>query len=192
MTGKTSKPWEEEPNYHTEIYRGYDILIRRHSGMGHLCGYVRAPLNSKFYCKDHYSFPVCCLSAHGGITYSGFIKSADCPSELDIDEMGWWIGFDCGHYMDYIPYIQTNYPDAYETCYRDFNYVRKECRDLADQMIYLDSWRYIYPIENPDAITWCKSTLQGKFAYLERINIIAMDDDRDAIQYKLAWFNTPT
>jgi hypothetical protein len=131
------------------------------------------------------------LSAHGGVTYSDFIKASDCQCDLPIDEMGWWIGFDCGHYMDYIPFMKASYPDADKSQYRDFNYVLTECKNLADQMAVLDGWPHSFHIAGPDeVICWCEENINNEWAFIEEFSAIGLKDDRDVFLFKLRWFNT--
>ncbi len=46
----------------------------------------------------------------------------------------WWFGFDCCHSGDFSPGLTfTLFPN--DTSYRDLNYVKEQCRNLAKQLI---------------------------------------------------------
>lgn len=127
-------PWQEEADKEMwyDAATGLRCMIRRAYTMGQLNGYVRIPQRHPWY-KRHYTTGriESKLSVHGGITFSGTFR----------DEDGWWIGFDCGHYMDSMPGMQAllrprlNMPfqDTPET-YRTSGYVRLQCKELAKQI----------------------------------------------------------
>lgn len=134
-----------EPNWAVFKHRGLDCLILRHMTMGHLCGYVRLPINSpeykalanrrKLHTPDYFrkggrvrraygpDFP---FSVHGGITFGG-------PHHFYRARRGLWVGFDCLHYMDIAPFAPYSFNN--EGTYRDIAFVERECRALADQIV---------------------------------------------------------
>lgn len=101
--------------------------------MGSLNGYVRVPRTHPWYRKG-YSEALCnhlgCyehtpemkISVHGGLTFSGELPGLN----------GYWFGFDCSHYGDYVPSIAVH--GITDGVYRDESYVRAECEALADQL----------------------------------------------------------
>lgn len=103
--------YANEPNLLEATYRGFDYTILRVNWSGHLCGYVHAPFHLTEDQLDR-------LSVHGGITYN---------------EDG-WLGFDCAHSGDYLPWKRTwSYSVPNET-YRNLSYVEAECKRLIDQL----------------------------------------------------------
>lgn len=83
----------------------------------------------------------CYFNVHGGITYA-----ANRAPDEDWSAR-WWFGFDCSHCDDLCPDLMR--PDflsimAYPRegqVYRDIEYVRQECRSLADQLHTFTTWR---------------------------------------------------
>jgi hypothetical protein len=136
--------WEIEGDSKDFEAFGLKCHIRRHKGMGHLCGYVRVDKDHKLYGKN-YSEALCghtgcilhtvenIIVVHGGITYSG-------KAYWDEKDEGWWFGFDCGHSDDICPYLPTNFEGA---TYKDMEFVTKECKKLAYQ---LKNWEKFFPI----------------------------------------------
>ena len=61
---------------------------------------------------------------HGGLTYA-----KDCLLNSDIKGY-WWLGFDCAHFGDYSPELPFSHGE-----YRNIEYVKEECKSLADQLI---------------------------------------------------------
>ena len=136
MSGEiqTFKPWENEPDRidGTDDFTGYQMLIRRHPGMGHLCGYVGVVDHPCF--AEEYDFHLLDnIDVHGGLTYDGVIQN---------EGPFWWFGFDCSHYGDLMPYMNkglVNFgPDGDCSVYRDIEFVKAECANLAKQLYLLD------------------------------------------------------
>lgn len=132
-----SGPWENEPDADQFEYLGYPCLALRHPTLGHWCGYVGVPEGHPLYALDYnaaggiveYHFDV-----HGGVTYSG-------PRG---EMTHWFFGFDCGHALDYAPGLGAigrslgfRHPEKWEI-YRDLEYVRGQCRQLAEQLAAID------------------------------------------------------
>lgn len=121
--------WKTEPNFvvftHTYKLCTIPCVIQRVPHSGHLCGYVGVPVWSPWHGKEPSEAEV-----HGGITYS----EDHLPRiELDLNfHVSWWIGFDCAHSGDYMPLSKYNLPDA---TYRNMEYVKQECRNLAEQTL---------------------------------------------------------
>jgi hypothetical protein len=62
----------------------------------------------------------------------------DFPIDLGIDV--WWLGFDCGHYLDVSPGLvkklkemEIEYPFTPGATFKDRDYVYEECKHLASQ-----------------------------------------------------------
>lgn len=101
-----------------EQYKGFDIVVKLLGAFSNpstagrwYCGYVRVPVDHKFYCMDYGEIERS-VSVHGGITFFGGLQGLD----------GFYIGFDCAHGGDH-PSVQNE------------EYTLKECRRLVDQMI---------------------------------------------------------
>jgi len=115
-----------EPNYHVFAHNGLICEIVRHPKHGHYCGYVLVPKDHPSYGKG-YNY-ITDIDVHGGLTY------ADNRGDY------WALGFDCSHGGDFnIPPDKTLrevYNKVYGTLrdgeYRDFEYVKGECKILAD------------------------------------------------------------
>lgn len=129
---------QKEPNYETFEYRGYKCVIKRMMYLGgQLNGYVRIPKASKFYdaTKQDMGYDDIPIECHGGLTFTGKLE--------DEPEDEFYIGFDTAHFQDYMPFMQFqlsqyfNHEHESET-YKDINYVRKECRDIVDQLLVLE------------------------------------------------------
>lgn len=101
--------WDYIPKNQYSKYRGYITKIVK-TELGHLCGYVLLPKTFKLNVEWEDLGIV-----HGGITYHEDIV----------------IGFDCAHYMDYIPAL--NIGEVYN--YKDVDFVNNELRKLVDTLI---------------------------------------------------------
>lgn len=120
------------------------------TSMGHRCGYVGVPKEHVFFNVDYNEcinkshnhdddcHPYCGdtaetrLTAHGGITFTGF---------WDRDKKFWYIGFDCGHHGDgqdksIMDPILAKVAGSInkEGPVRSRDYVMKECISLAEQL----------------------------------------------------------
>jgi len=139
-------PWQAEPDklQWIDAATNLDCLaVRNH--MGCWCGYVGVPPEHPLHGKDYQDLD---LDAHGGLTFADACHE-DAPIESSICHVPfpgrpdgvWWLGFDCGHWMDFMPGHQARaralgilpYRDAGEV-YRDLSYVRAECARLAEQL----------------------------------------------------------
>lgn len=144
-------PWQLEPDklQFVDDTTGLDCLIVRGPSNA-LCGYVGVPeshpwfgvgyheclqeCDPEMYCFDH--SPEALISVHGGLTYSDFCQEGMEETGIcHIPFVGrpgrvWWFGFDCAHSGDLI--VGKGYPSYGE--YRDLDYVRRECAQLAQQL----------------------------------------------------------
>ena len=108
---------KNEPNNFAYIIHNTICRIVRHELFGHYCGYVYLYKDHPFYGAHYEELDI---NVHGGLTYSK-------------ENNGWWIiGFDCNHLGDYaIPNIDYHIKSLGE--YRDFEYVKNECDNMAKQ-----------------------------------------------------------
>lgn len=121
------KPWLKELK---DIDVRWDIgdfkaHIIRHKDMGHLCGYVGVGVDHPLYGRKTDDDEIIKLDVHGGVTFAGHDKD-------DKDDGVWWIGFDCAHAFDVIPYMPIMMLQGAK--YRDFTYVSGEVEKLARQL----------------------------------------------------------
>lgn len=161
------KEWENEPNFHVfEVtapswmrYKshpkkrvdkkwrkryGFEIreatvhcVVARVPEMKNLCGYVGLPKQHKHYRADGWAMDV---DVHGGITFSNFWRG-----RTGFKRKYWYIGFDAGHYMDYVPGLEELFAKAspfelsinfFEMgAYRNMEYMTAETKLLAMQLL---------------------------------------------------------
>jgi hypothetical protein len=139
-SGWGAGPWDGEPDRVEFKAHGLPCLMRR-TERGNWCGYVAVPPGHPLHGKGYDEEEVA-VSAHGGLTFAGPCSGDIChvPASGEPDDVHWF-GFDCAHYDDFVPAMvawRGGYPaleklTAFET-YRDANYVRRECEDLAEQL----------------------------------------------------------
>ena len=137
-------PWDAEPDKAQWQY-GPTIACMVHRGGGNAwCGYVGVtkghPLFGMHYDSVHEKYGI---DVHGGLTYSAMCDGDEEKGICHVatDEHGqpieaWWLGFDCAHYMDKMPWFASN-SDLDQFCdglYRDYAYVRAETERLAKQV----------------------------------------------------------
>lgn len=136
-------PWQGEPDkvQFEDPETGLPCLIVRNR-FGALCGYVGVTSDHPLYGHDWDGTGD--LDVHGGITYGGVCQTGGDPLTREAeaichrvedgeDDNVWWLGFDCGHYMD----LQPGYPDELiweGSVYRTVEYVRGEIAGLAKQL----------------------------------------------------------
>lgn len=115
---------------------GYLCRVIRPYSNGHLCGYVNVPSNHPMFEVDYsssfYDGPFYGIEVHGGLTYS-----------RDMGVKGnWWMGFDCVHLHDLNPRDLIVYDHIFmndeNTIYRNKEYVKNECKELARQLKELE------------------------------------------------------
>jgi hypothetical protein len=131
--------------------------------MGAWCGYVGVAEGHPAFHKDYDDvkpYP----RVHGGLTFASVcqvwngqeeLSQAVChvPGPGEPDHV-WWLGFDCGHHMDFVPELHLSrlgrefdegfaraFPElarragAIPETYRTLAYVRNECASLAAQLV---------------------------------------------------------
>jgi hypothetical protein len=131
---------KSEPNFFEGEYKGYHYRIVRTETMGILCGYVGIPKGHRYYKKKNYDDID--IDCHGGLTFSDWHYLPD-PEHL------WWIGFDCGHAWDFVPFMFETEMRLYgtgtltsnefhallsTTTYKDFGFVQAECYNIIKQL----------------------------------------------------------
>lgn len=125
----------------TDEATGLPCLIVRTPHHGALCGYVGVDERHSLYGKEYDAADV---EVHGGLTFAGFCQDRDdelgichIPGEGEPEKV-WWLGFDAAHAFDISPaYYGRNKhlrPLPNEQ-YRDLQYVKEQCRQLAQQLI---------------------------------------------------------
>jgi len=115
---------------------GLPCYLLRQKSLGHWCGYVQVPKDSRLFRKNYYyssnselgisklEQAINDIDVHGGITYSGDRK----------EDGNWWFGFDCGHFGDLCLYqLDYNLGDSCAV-YKDKDYCIKQCKNLAEQI----------------------------------------------------------
>ena len=112
------KEWELEDDQEVFEYKGFKCEVIRHPMFGSLNGYVFIPKGHEYFGKDYSELDH--IDCHGGLTYS--------KTQEEFTK----IGFDCAHYMDYMPYTPFHFGDE---VYRNMTYVKKECMKIVDQLI---------------------------------------------------------
>lgn len=154
-TGWAAGAWQDEPDkaQWVDAATGLDCLIVRNPG-GALCGYVglppQHPWHGKGYseclmrdCTDEFCYehsPDGRARVHGGLTFSAACSTGGDESRgiCHVPLAGrphdvWWFGFDCAHSGDLMPSYDHLYPQP-SAVYRDVEYVRGQCADLARQL----------------------------------------------------------
>lgn len=130
-------PWQDEPDkiQWKDEATGFPCLIKRNH-YGALCGYVGVASDHALYETHHDAFDA---DVHGGLTFSDHCEEGpEAETICHIPEPGepddvWWLGFDCGHYMDFHP--SPVFPGI--GTYRNVEYVRAEVAQLARQLAEL-------------------------------------------------------
>ena len=129
-----NEPWKNEPDklHWVDEATDLDCLIVRND-LGALCGYVGITKGNQYFEKEYNEVPV---DVHGGLTYSAFCNEGGKICHVPLPGRShrvWWLGFDCGHWGDLIPGM-LKYGVNLGDRYRDIEYVKKECRNLALQL----------------------------------------------------------
>jgi hypothetical protein len=139
-------PWDSEPDkvqWRDEATHFPCLAVR--GPLGAWCGYVGVDKKHPLYKKRYQDVDA---RVHGGLTFSDFCADkadeahAIChvPGPGEPDKV-WWFGFDCAHghdcipgmgSMPYLPVMTEIFSNVHE--YRDLNYVKENCRQLAVQL----------------------------------------------------------
>jgi len=143
--------WMDEPDREEFEHAGYKCLILRHAELKHLCGYVGVPRGHPCHGKDADHLPyrdLLQVSVHGGVTWAAEGDGEHRPVGT------WWLGFDCGHAWDLVPFMEENFMGiSLGGIYRNFQYVRQETMSLAEQLAKLEfiDWQFawVWPLLLP-------------------------------------------
>lgn len=139
-------PWDAEIDKRQwlDSISGLPCMIRRAGKeLGHWCGYVGVPADHPLHGKDGDSIDV---EVHGGVTFAGGCSGGDPSTSIchvvspgEADDV-WWFGFDCAHYMDFLPGMRGRArADIGDEVYRDQTYVIRETLNLAAQLAKMKS-----------------------------------------------------
>jgi hypothetical protein len=165
-TGWDAGPWDDEPDKVQWIDEatGLDCLAVRNRH-GSWCGYVGVPVGHRLHGVRYQDLDFE-PEVHGGLTFSDKCMEGapEGAGVCHVPEPGrpadiWWLGFDCGHFMDLSPGIDAllrqvrrdRPPDPkleelearmremdphglFADTYRDLAYVRAEVARLAEQV----------------------------------------------------------
>jgi hypothetical protein len=163
-TGWESGPWDNEPDKVQWIDEATDLdclAVRNHYGSW--CGYVGLPPGHRWHGR-HYHEVEDFVDVHGGLTFSDSCME-DMPEDRGVCHVPepdrpadvWWLGFDCGHFMDLSPgmeallrELRSKHPDlqreherlrkmagdspVWHDTYCTLDYVRAEVARLAEQL----------------------------------------------------------
>lgn len=130
-------PWDDEPDrvlWRDPRMPGLVLLARR-GPYGAWCGYVGVPPGHPWHGADYADIPA---DAHGGITYAEHCDDDPIDGICHVPEPGepdhmYWVGFDCGHYMDLSPTLLEHDLVLPDQTYKDLDYVKDQITDLAFQ-----------------------------------------------------------
>jgi len=119
--------WTKEPDAVVFEHRGFWCAVARHPVQGNLVGYVRVPKGHPWYgATDRQLYDAgVCVDVHGGLSYTAFGEDGDTD--------GWYLGFDCAHYLDFSPNPRCHFGEISNGVYRDVGYVYEQCLSLARQ-----------------------------------------------------------
>lgn len=134
-------PWDTEPDKVQWVDGETDLdclAVRNHYGAW--CGYVGVPQGHPAYGRDYSEVEV---DVHGSLTFASACdeSAAEGHGICHVPLPGrpgdvWWLGFDCGHYMDYQPGMEmVDMPPMKRGTYRTLAYVQAECASLAGQLV---------------------------------------------------------
>lgn len=138
-------PWKAEGNDSVSvsgwqtIHLGLQCQVIRNQ-LGAWCGYVRLPDTHPWTSLDALEdIPV---TVHGGVSFIG-------TPEFDDSGRGIWIGFDCGHFDDYVPGLEASMKKIspghksmaemlgipIEIAYKNFRFATEQTMEMAAQVI---------------------------------------------------------
>lgn len=120
--------WIKEPDHIEFEENGFRALILRNPTFGHLNGYLAIPMNYVLHGIDNIPHEI---PSHKGWTYTSDLHPATGEEDED-----WWIGFDCCHAGDKLPF-QVNLTEIQlheympVAQYRNVEYVRDMLKEAA-------------------------------------------------------------
>jgi hypothetical protein len=109
----------------------------RSPNLGNLCGYVGVGAGHPAY---GVAYDELGLEAHGGLSYSDRCQEGHPHEGVGVCHLPfaersddiWWLGFDCGHGQDWMPW--SSVPMFSGGIYKTQDYVADEVTDLAAQL----------------------------------------------------------
>lgn len=145
-------PWQHEPDkaQWVDNLTDLDCLIVR-GPQGALCGYVGVAPQHPWHGLD-WMDDLPPIDVHGSVNFSSYCQDVahDGWGVCHLPAPGrpehvWWLGFDCGHFSDYVPKLEytlsrhglgRTLPDEsfFPKSYKNFGYVTAEVHRLADQI----------------------------------------------------------
>lgn len=141
-------PADEPDDVRGRTRHGFQFIVKRNPWSGNLLGYIRIPKGHPWYKMstrkkwykargylawgrfrvNHFKRAGYCalpfVEVHGGLTY------CDKLSYKGMQQRGWWVGFDCVHYMDAGPIMGRTIGGSYRT----FKFVLGQIDLLSSQM----------------------------------------------------------
>lgn len=134
-------PWKYEQDRLEWDYHGYPCLMVRSEETGAWCGYVGVPPEHPLYKKKYQDVH---LAVHGGVNYSSYCSGAVCHRKVEEPHDTWWLGFHCGHALDFSPAMESvfwrklGHPSMFGSIgvYRDVRYVQNQVYLLARAIEY--------------------------------------------------------
>jgi hypothetical protein len=135
-------PWTSEPDkmqWQDEATK-FPCLIVRNRG-GALCGYVGVSDGHRYFGVSYGDLDED-IRVHGGLTFSNFCSPVESEQEgiCHLPDAGepnhvFWFGFDCSHAWDVSPaYLRILEGLSSYGEYRDVEYVKNQCAQLAAQL----------------------------------------------------------
>lgn len=141
--------WDNEPDkvHFIDEETNMDCLIVRVEGSGHLCGYVAVDETHPAFKANYNRVQV---DVYGGLTYGSICDEDGHICHVAQDgrpEHVFWLGFDHAHSGDLSPGYQGRFGLGGGEIYRDINYVRDGCQQLAKQLAEREPLREPYDWE---------------------------------------------
>lgn len=129
---KTIEKFRMSPSVITKKFshKGYSYVIVK-NWLGVYCGYVGI---TKLTPKYYQNYDLCDeIECHGGITWQGKIPGILKDKSKNGNDF-YWVGFDCGHFNDYVPMLDIH--PEYRDCvtFRDLDFCIKECKNIIEQI----------------------------------------------------------
>lgn len=172
------KIMEVEGDFEEFEFLGFECYAVRNC-VGSWDGYVKIPKEHVAYGKSYEDKDLSSIKVHGGLTYSDY-RLPRC------DEIkGYFLGFDCLHFDDLIPYRFLTYDEhllGKGICtYKSKEYVRGELYKLAKQLKGLDKEREINTETNKKVDISLEEKMKETYAMVDKfcsmISIVCSEVD---------------
>lgn len=119
-----------EPVFDEFKHKSLICRVVKHNSFN--CGYVGVPKEHKCFENSYHDIEYE-IDVHGGLTFSDFFEHI----ESNYNKY-YYIGFDCAHGGDFIPGVNFGLSTTHINSYKDYDFVKKECIKLAEQLIEID------------------------------------------------------